>query len=120
LQLVYQTAWRGWSLDATAYGPAQDALSLNGDEDESGSIVGGRFAIGHTIGPAWVALGVNGAGIAKGFHDPWHGLGGVDLDVTAYGHLITGELYYGPAQAPRHGDTEWGTYVQDAIPLVVV
>lgn len=116
LQLLYQTGWRGWSLDATAYGPAQDELSLTGDDDESGSIAGGRVAVGRAFGPAWVALGLNGAGIADGFADPWHAVGGFDLDVTAFGHLLTSELYYGPPRTGRT-DNEWGFYLQDAIPL---
>jgi hypothetical protein len=63
-------------------------------------------------------LGVNGAGIADRFGAPWHGVGGLDLDVTAFGHLLTGELYYGPPRSPGGADAEWGFYLQDAIPIV--
>jgi hypothetical protein len=33
LSLLYQKTWRGWSIDGTVYGPAQDEIAFNSRED---------------------------------------------------------------------------------------
>ncbi len=116
LGVIYQTTEHGWTLDATAYGPAQDEIQIGASDDESGILVGGRVAAGHQLGPAYAAVGVNAAGFEDGKDDVWADASGVDLDVSLYGHTITGELSY----KHLHGGAparEWGWYLQDVIPI---
>lgn len=118
LQLLYQTTWQGWSLDATAYGPAQEELALHGgEEEEDGRIVGGRLAIAHTLGRAFIGIGLNAAGIDPHSRGRWHGVTGPDLEVTAFGNFLTSELTFSPPTGQR-SELRWGFYVQDAIPLI--
>jgi hypothetical protein len=118
LQLLYQTTWRGWSLDATAYGPAQEELALHGGaQEEDGRVVGGRLAIAHTLGPAFIGIGFNGAGIDPHSRGRWHGVTGTDLEVTAFGNFLTSEFTFEPP-TDRQSDLKWGFYIQDAFPLI--
>lgn len=114
VQLLYRTTWRGWSLDATAYGPAQDAIRLPGTEPEEGWLAGSRVAVGRTVGPAFGAIGVNAAGF-RPYDGGWTVATGLDLEVSVAGHQVSGELTF---QIPQDGRrTVYGFYLQDAIPL---
>jgi hypothetical protein len=119
LSLLYQKTWRGWSFDATAYGPAQNQIQFREAEDEgldSGLMFGGRMAAGREFGPAFASLGVNSAGFTRRESRDWSTATGLDLSVYAWGHEITGELTYRvPADGSR---TTHGLYLQDAIPIV--
>jgi hypothetical protein len=119
LSLLYQKTWRGWSLDATAYAPAQNQIQFRKAEDEgldSGLLFGGRVAAGRDFGPAFASLGLNAAGFTRRESREWFTATGLDLEVYAGGHEITGELTYRvPASGGR---TTHGLYLQDAIPIV--
>ncbi len=115
LSLTYQTTWHGWSLDATAYGPAQDQLAFR-ESDEGDLMFGGRVAAGHSLGLAFTTLGLDGVRFDDVHTDRWTDTFGADVEVDVFGHQITGEFAY---SVLRGGVTrELGTYVQDAIPLV--
>jgi len=119
LSLLYQTTWRGWSFDATAYGPAQDELRFRrpdeGDLPERGLLVGGRVAAGRSLGPTFAALGINALGFRPYDHRRWTTVVGPDLAVAVGGHEITGELTF---SVPYHGGRVLqGLYLQDVIPL---
>lgn len=119
LTLLYQKTWRGWSFDATAYGPAQNQIQFRDAEDEgldSGLLFGGRMAAGRDLGSAFAALGVNAAGFRPHDRSTWTTATGLDLEVGVGGHEITGELTYRVPAAG--GRTEHGLYLQDAIPIV--
>jgi hypothetical protein len=119
LSLLYQTTWQGWSVDATTYGPAQDALaSRRVDEDElneDGLMFGGRVAAGHVLGPAFAAVGLNALGFRPQGYDGWTTVTGADLDVTLADHHITGEFTF--RISPAGQLTKQGLYLQDVIPL---
>jgi hypothetical protein len=119
LSLLYQTTWQGWSVDATGYGPAQDVLSARRRDDdelrEDGLMFGGRVAVGHTIGPAFAALGLNALGYRPEDRSGWTTVTGADLDVTLGGHLVTGEFTFRISPSGRL--TKQGLYLQDVIPL---
>jgi hypothetical protein len=108
LSLLYQATWRGWSFDATAYGPAQDAMTFGrAEETERGLLFGG---------PVFGALGVNAAGFRDRGSGEWRTATGLDLQVSVAGHEITGEFTWrlpGKLRHPLHG-----LYLQDAIPLI--
>ena len=113
---LYQTTVHEWSLDAVAYGPAQDELPLRRSEEEGRLLAGGRIAVAHALGPAFVTLGLNGAGAERGDTHHMQGIYGADLELSLWGHQLTAEL--ASAQSPERGDSDlWGLYVQDAIPL---
>ncbi len=117
LSLLYQTTWRGWSLDATAYGPAQDAITFGPSSDTSpGWMAGTRVAVGRDLGPAFAALGVNAAGFRGRDRGDWKTAVGLDLEVVVGGHEITGEFTY--RLRGRGSGSVHGLYLQDAIPLV--
>jgi hypothetical protein len=117
LTLLYQTTWHGWTFDATVYGPAQDEIRFDrSDESEPGLLVGQRSAVGRALGPAFASLGVNAAGFRAHDESDWTTATGLDLELFAYGHQVTGELTY---RVPEDGSrTEHGLYLQDAFPLV--
>jgi hypothetical protein len=117
LSLAYQTTWRGWSVDATAYGPAQDKLALRQTPDsESGLMAGGRTAIGRVLGPAWGALGVSAMGFEDDATQRWAQGYGTDVELTLFGHHVMGEFDYIDLH-PRRVGRELGFYLQDAIPI---
>jgi hypothetical protein len=115
LSLTYQTTWHGWSFDATGYGPAQDQLSFR-QSDEGDLLFGGRVATGHSVGPAFVTVGLDEAGFDDTESDRWADTWGTDVEVDVAGHQITGEFAY----SLLRGDVsrEVGGYVQDAIPML--
>lgn len=118
LQLLYQTTWQGWSLDATGYGPAQEELDLQGGVDaEDGYIGGGRVAIAHEAGPAFLQVGFNAAGLDPHKRGRWHAVTGTDLEVSAFRNLLTAEFTFAP-QPGQRPQLEWGFYVQDVVPLI--
>ncbi len=121
LSLLHRTTWHGWSLDATAYGPAQDELRSEGtgdedaDEPEEGWLAGGRVAAGRTVGAAFASVGLNAAGFRRRGGEPWSVASGLDLEVVLRGHQLTGEL---TLRVPASGGRlVHGSYLQDAIPL---
>jgi hypothetical protein len=118
LNLIYQTTWHGWSLDATGYGPAQDELAFRkSDElDEDGLLFGGRAALGHSVRSAFVAVGLNAAGFAPQADTRWTEVYGVDLDANVRNHHLTAEFTYSRLPAPPRGSRH-GLYVQDVLPL---
>jgi hypothetical protein len=119
LSLIYQKTWRGWSFDATAYAPAQNQIQFRTAEDEgldSGLLFGGRVAAGRDFGPAFASLGLNAAGFTRRESREWLTATGLDLEIYAGGHEITGELTYRVPAAG--GRTTHGLYLQDAIPIV--
>ena len=114
LSVLYQTTWQGWSLDATAYGPAQDTITVPSDADQ-GLLFGTRVGAGHALGPTFAALGLNSAGFRSRDGGNWTTATGLDLEVFAGGHEITGEFSY---RVPASGDGgRHGLYLQDALPL---
>jgi hypothetical protein len=117
LSLVYQTTWHGWSLDATAYGPAQDKLALRRtEEDETGLMAGGRTAVGRPLGSAYGALGLSVMGFEDAPSERWAEAYGTDLELTFRGHQLTGEFEYTRLRGPG-AERELGFYLQDAIPI---
>ena len=116
LSLHYQETLRGWSFDATGYGPAQDELALRGS-DETGLLVGGRTAVGHTAGNAFVTLGLDAATFEEPPTRRWTQSYGADGEVDVLGHQITGEFAYARG-GPTAGTRSYGLYVQDAFPLI--
>lgn len=116
LSLHFQETWRGWSFDATGYGPAQDELAFRGS-DERGLIVGGRTAVGHTAGSAFVTLALDAATFEEPLTRRWTQSSGADAEVDVRGHQITGEFAYEQGGAIA-GARSYGLYVQDAFPLI--
>lgn len=117
LNLLYQTTWRGWSLDGTVYAPAQDAMTFGRAADtQRGLLFGGRTAAGRTLGRAFGAVGLNAAGFRERGSSEWRTATGLDLQVSVAGHEITGELTWRLPSNRRH--PLHGLYLQDAIPLV--
>lgn len=119
LSLLYQKTWRGWSFDATAYGPGQNQIQFRNAEDEgldSGLLFGSRVSAGRDFGPAFASLGLNAAGFTRRETRKWSTASGLDLAIFAGGHEVTGELTYRVPAAG--GRTEHGLYLQDAIPIV--
>jgi hypothetical protein len=122
VSLLYQTTWRGWSVDATTYAPAQDAMTFGrADETQRGLLFGGRVAAGRTLGqtfgrPVFGALGVNAAGFRDRDTKEWRTATGLDLQGSVAGHEVTGELTWRLPENQRH--LLQGLYLQDAIPLV--
>jgi hypothetical protein len=114
LSLIYQTTWHGWSLDATGYGPAQDELAFRRTPN-SGLLFGGRTAAGHSLGPAFVAVGLDGAEFAPHRGSPWTHLYGLDLEASFRDHHLTAEFNYSWLPAPLR--RQQGVYVQDVFPL---
>jgi hypothetical protein len=119
VSLLYQTTWQGWSVDATTYGPAQDVLSFRRRDDdelqENGLLAGGRVAVGHALGPAFAALGLNGLGYRPENRTGWTTVTGADLDVVVPGHHVSGEFTFRISPAGRL--IKQGLYLQDVIPL---
>ena len=115
LAVIYQTTRHGWTFDATGYGPAQDELPLR-SEGESGLMFGARVSAGHEVGPAYLAVGLNGAAFDDEKTEAWADVSGVDLDLSLWRHELTGEFAYEHLHA-RDVSREWGWYVQDVFPI---
>src|SRR5262245_43729501 len=116
LSLIYQTTRRGWSLDATAYGQAQDELVRGASDISATAVGGGRAVAGHTLGPAYLALGVSGLAFDNKDTQRWEDAYGADADLTIWGNHLTGEFAYSHLRQP-HASREWSFYVQDVVPL---
>lgn len=118
ISLLYQTTTRGWTVDATLYGPAQDELLFartHDPTDASGWLTGSRVAVGRSLGAAFTSLGASLAGFRPANAGDWAIAAGLDLDVAIAGHEVTSEFI---VNAPTFGRrTRQGLYVQDAIPL---
>jgi hypothetical protein len=114
INLIYQTSWHGWTFDATAYGPAQDEITVR-QPNREGLLFGGRFAVGRALGPAFATLGLNSAGFRYTDADHWITVNGLDLDVDVGGHDVTAELTY--RQPTGGARASHGLYLQDAIPI---
>jgi len=118
LSLLYQTTWRGWSFDATSYGPVQDTVRwghTGGEDDERGWLTGTRVAVGRILGPAFGSLGLNAAGFRNRGQSTWGTVLGLDSELDLVGHQVTGEVTWrlaGSGQRSVHG-----LYLQDVIPL---
>lgn len=117
LSLVYQTTWQGWSVDATAYGPAQDELPLR-QTRENGLMAGGRTAIGRALGSAYATLGLNVAGFEDHGTRRWAETYGTDFEVTWRGAQLSSEFVYEHLRGPA--SRQYGFYVQAAVPMPVV
>ena len=116
LSLIYQTTRHGWSFDATAYGQAQDEL-VRGASDISATAMGGsRLVAGHTLGPAYLALGLSTVAFENRDTDRWEDAYGADLDFTLRGNHLTGEFAYSRLRE-AHASREWSFYLQDVVPL---
>jgi hypothetical protein len=114
--LLYQTTRHGWSVDATAYGQAQDEL-VRGASDISASADGGaRVVAAHALGSAYVAIGASAIGFKNVDTNRWENSEGADLDVTFLRTHLTGELAYTHVREPGASD-EFSFYLQDVIPL---
>jgi hypothetical protein len=114
--VLYETTRHGWTLDATAYGQAQDEL-VRGASDISASAVGGARAVaGHTLGAAYLALGLSTVHFENVDTDRWEDAYGADLDLTFLGNRLTGEFAYSHLREPG-ASHEWSFYVQDVVPL---
>jgi len=116
ISLIYRTTISGWSLDGNVYGPAQNQLDFQ-SEGESGLMAGARFAAGHSLGPAYAAIGLNAAGFQDETSERWADVYGADLDLSLYGNDLTGEFEYTHLRGDE-GSQESGFYLQDVIPLV--
>jgi len=114
MSVAYQTTKSGWTLDATAYGQAQDELVRRSDEKSSSAMGGGRFAAAHSVGSAFVSAGLNAATFDDRDSKHWETAVGLDTEITISSHLVMAEGNY----VVRNGPDGWGLYVQDVAPLV--
>ncbi len=116
LSLIYQTTRHGWSLDATAYGQAQDEL-VRGASDISATAVGGaRVVAGHTLGAAYLTLGLSGLAFENRDTDRWEDAYGADLELNFRGNHLMGEFAYSRLRE-ANASREWSFYLQDVVPL---
>jgi hypothetical protein len=113
---LYETTIHAWSLDAIAYGPAQDELPLRSSEEDDRLLAGGRVALGHGLGPAFLTVGLNGAAAEHGETEHMRGLYGADLELNVAGHQVMAEIASAQADGGDGSDL-WGFYLQDAIPV---
>ncbi len=116
LSLIYQTTRHGWSFDATAYGQAQDELVRGASDISASAMGGGRVVVGHTLGSAYLALGLSTVAFENRDTDRWEDAYGTDLDLTIRGNHLTGEFAYSRLREARAA-REWSFYLQDVIPL---
>jgi len=116
LSLIYQTTRHGWSFDATAYGQAQDELVRGASDISASAVGGGRVVAGHTLGSAYLALGLSGVAFENKDTNRWEDAYGTDLDLTALGNHLTGEFAYSRLRE-ANASHEWSFYVQDVVPL---
>ena len=114
--LIYQTTRHGWSLDATAYGQAQDELVRGASDISASAVGGGRAVAGRTVGAAYLAVGVSTVGFENRDTDRWEDAYGTDLDMTLWRNHLTGEFAYSHLRE-RQASREWSFYVQDVVPL---
>ena len=116
LSLIYQTTRHGWSLDATAYGQAQGEFVRGASDISASAVGGGRVVASHTLGRAYLALGLSALAFENSDTNRWEDSYGTDVELTLGGNHLSGEFAY-----TRRRDTgatrEWGFYLQDVIPL---
>jgi hypothetical protein len=114
--LIYQATLHGWSIDGTAYGPAQDELPLRSSRESDLTLVGGRVAAAHALGAAYLTVGLSAGGAERRHHAGLQPMAGTDLNVSFAGNDLLGEFAY--ARSPEEGvDDNWGLYLQDSVPL---
>src|SRR5215510_11678191 len=116
LGLIYQTTRHGWSLDATAYGQAQDELVRGASDISATAVGGGRMVAGHTLGPASLAVGVSGVAFDDLDTNRWEDSYGTDFDLTIRGNHLQGEFAYTKFRNVR-ASQEWSFYLQEVVPL---
>ena len=116
LSLIYQTTRHGWSVDATAYGQAQEELVRGASDISADADGGGRVVMGHVVGSGYLAWGLSG--IAFKNHDThrWEDSYGTDFDLTLWRQQLTGEFAYTRLREPDL-PRQWSLYVQDVFPL---
>jgi hypothetical protein len=114
--LTYQTTRHGWTVDATAYGQAQDELVRGATDISASAAAGGRVAAGRSLGPAYAAWGFSVTGFRNRDTGRWEDSYGTDFDVTVARNHLTGELAYSHLRE-AHASRDWGLYVQDVVPL---
>jgi hypothetical protein len=86
------------------------------DRHNSASAVGGGRAVaGHTLGPAYLALGLSGVAYENKDTDLWEDSYGSDFELTIRGNQLTGEFAYTRLREAR--GHEWSFYLQDVVPL---
>jgi hypothetical protein len=116
LSLIYQTTRHGWSFDATAYGQAQDELVRGASDISASAVGGGRVVAGHTVGPAYLSLGLSGIGFENRDTGRWEDAYGTDFELTLRGNHLTGEFAYSHLREAG-ASRELSFYVQDVVPL---
>lgn len=116
LSVIYQTTRHGWTFDATGYGQAQDELVRGAADTSASAIGGGRFVAGHALGRAYLAWGLSGTVFENRDTDRWEDAYGTDVDLTVWGHHLTGEFAYSHLRE-NGAAREWGLYIQDVVPL---
>jgi len=114
--VMYQATLHGWSIDGTAYGPAQDELPLRSSDEADLTLVGGRVAAAHQLGAAYLSVGVSAAGAERRHATGLQPVAGADAELTVAGNDLLAEFAY--ARSPENRiDDEWGLYLQDTVPL---
>ncbi len=114
--LFYQATLHGWSIDGTLYGPAQDQLPLRSSNESNVTLVGGRLVAAHSVGPAYLTIGLSSGGAERRKQNGLQPMAGADLNLSIGDNDLLGEFVY--ARSPEDGiDDEWGVYLQDSVPL---
>ena len=116
LGLIYETTRHAWTLDAAAYGQPYDELVRGASDNSASGMAGGRIVAAHTLGPAYVGVGLSAVGFKNRDTGLWEDAYGGDLDITAWGNQLTGEFAYSHLRESE-ATREWGFYLQDALPL---
>ena len=117
LGLLYGTTVHGWTLDATAYGQAEGEVVRGASDVSASSAEGTRFVAGHSLGSAYLNVGLSQTVFKNDDTHRWEDSYGTDLDLTAFGNHLIGEFAYThlrEADASR----EVSFYLQDVVPLV--
>ncbi len=114
--VLYQATRGGWSLDATAYGQAQDELVRGASDVSASAVAGGRVVAGHSLGSAYLGVGLSGTAFDNRDTHRWEDAYGTDFDLTAWGNHLTGEFAYSHLRE-TDARREWGFYLQDVVPL---
>ena len=114
--LLYQTTHRGWTLDATAYGQAQEELVRGAADNSASALGGGRVAAAHSLGLAYAEVGLSSVAFRNRDSDRWEDAYGADGTLTVGGHDIMGEFAYSHLREVD-ASHEWGLYVQDVVPF---
>jgi len=113
----FQTTLRGWTLDATGYGQATNELYSGASDITATAAGGGRISGGRVFGSAYLEFGASGVAFVNESTDHWQDGFGADFACTGWGNYLQAEIAYG-RQLSGGAPTQWGLYVQDAIPIV--